>query len=72
MSAENTQAIEFNGEPKAVTDGMTVSQLITREQVTGKRFLVVVNETFVPKSAWENTQVQAGDKVDIMTAITGG
>lgn len=72
MTSENTPTIVFNGEPKPLSEGITVSQLIMREQVTGKRFLVVINDAFVPKSTWDNTTVQAGDKVDIMTAITGG
>jgi len=72
MTSENTPTIAFNGEHKPLAEAMTVSQLIAREQVTGKRFLVVFNDSFVPKSAWESTTVQAGDKVDIMTAITGG
>lgn len=72
MTSENTPTIEFNGEQKTYSKTMSVRELVTQEQVKGKRFLVVINDHFVPKSAWDTTQVQAGDKVDIMTAITGG
>ncbi len=72
MSSELTNVIEFNGERKAVSDETNVSQLIAQQNITGKRFLVVVNDSLVPKSEWDSTLVVAGDKVDIMTAITGG
>lgn len=64
--------IEFNGEPTTLTLPLNVTQLITQQNVSGKRFLVVINDELVPKSTWTETIVNAGDKVDIVTAITGG
>lgn len=72
MTANISNMIELNGERKTLAEQVTVRQLVTQENITGKRFLVVINDTLVPKSDWDNTTISAGDKVDIMTAITGG
>ena len=36
------------------------------------RVVVAVNETFVPKERWSSFQINAGDRLDVLSAIEGG
>ncbi|MFP3990779.1 sulfur carrier protein ThiS [Streptomyces sp. E11-3] len=31
-----------------------------------------VNETVVPRGAWQRTALRAGDRVEVLTAVQGG
>jgi sulfur carrier protein len=62
----------LNGEQHSMPSPLTVLQLIEQQQMEGQRVLVVINDEVVPKTNWSETQIEAGDKVDIMSPITGG
>jgi sulfur carrier protein len=72
MTSDLQQLIQFNGESVAIEATQTVADFIQNQALVGRRFVVVINDEIVPKSSWENTQVQAGDQVDIMSPISGG
>lgn len=72
MNADLSNMIELNGERKPLVTALTVGALVMQENMTGMRLLVVINDVLVSKGDWENTVVRAGDKVEFMTAITGG
>jgi len=38
----------------------------------GRRVVVAVNETFVPKEEWPALRMQSGDRLDVLAAIEGG
>jgi len=71
MTSEQ-QVIEFNGEPVDIQGMSTVADLIEKQQMIGRRFVVVLNDEVVPKSSWSDTQVNVGDQIDIMSPISGG
>jgi sulfur carrier protein len=62
----------LNGELHSMPSSLSVLQLIEQQQMEGQRVLVVINDEVVPKTNWSQTQIEAGDKVDIMSPITGG
>lgn len=64
--------ITLNGELTQVTSGHTLSQLATSLGLQGKRYAIEVNQEIVPRSEHDHYQVQAGDKIEIVTAIGGG
>lgn len=64
--------ISVNGEAKQVKAGTTVSQLVAEMGLGDKRVAVEVNEMIVPRSEHPVREVQAGDRVEIVTAIGGG
>ncbi|WP_273151327.1 sulfur carrier protein ThiS [Methylophaga thiooxydans] len=66
------QIIELNGESMDAAEMSSVADLIEQKNMTGGRFVVVVNDEVVPKSSWAQTSINAGDKVDIMSPISGG
>lgn len=68
----NQQVIEVNGEAVDLQDMTTIADLIEKQQMTERRFVVVLNDEIVPKSSWSDTQVNVGDQIDIMSPISGG
>lgn len=71
MTSEQ-QLIEVNGELIDVRDMSTVADLIEKQQMAGRRFVVVLNDEIVPKSSWSETPINADDQIDIMSPISGG
>lgn len=68
----DTIDIVVNGELTNIKIGSTVATLLRGERIITGRFLVVANDEVVSKSAYAETVLNAGDRVDIMSAITGG
>lgn len=61
-----------NGAALDLPDGASVSTLIERMQLTGKRLAVEVNGEIVTRSAHTDTQLREADRVEIVQAIGGG
>ncbi len=53
-------------------DVLTVAQLVERLGLTGKRLAIECNGEIVPRSQFEQTQLQSGDKLEIVGAVGGG
>ncbi|GAB2789338.1 sulfur carrier protein ThiS [Halomonas shantousis] len=64
--------IQLNGEMQAFDTELTVSQLIDRLGLRGRRIAVEVNEDIVPRSEHDDTRLTQGDRVEIVHAIGGG
>ena len=64
--------IQVNGENMALEDNLTVSKLIERMRLGGKRLAVEINGEIVPRSMHEQTRLSAQDRVEIVLAIGGG
>lgn len=66
------QAIQINGESVDIQGVQTVADLIEQQQLTTRRFVIVLNDEILPKSSWSDTQIHKGDQIDIMSPISGG
>ncbi len=64
--------IRLNGEPYALHEGSTLSQLVEARGLTGKRIAVEINRDIVPRSQHGVTTLVDGDVVEIVIAIGGG
>ena len=64
--------IQLNGEAFELPDGETVSGLIERLDLTGRRVAVELNLDIVPRSQHDSTQLAEGDQVEVVHAIGGG
>ena len=53
-------------------DGQTVSDLLARLEIQGRRLAVEVNRDIIPKSEHAAYQLSDGDIVEIVHAIGGG
>jgi len=70
-----TLAIVLNGEPYEVPAGTTVVELLRRLEIdpeTARGIAVAVNEEVVRRSQWAELRLQAGDRVEVVTARQGG
>ena len=61
----------LNGESYALEQACNIDKLVDTLQLEGK-FAIEVDQTIVPRSEFTNTQLQAGDKIEIVQAIGGG
>lgn len=64
--------IIVNGEALNLPDGVTVSGLLESRQLSGKRVAVERNGEIVPKGRHAETQLVAGDHIEIVVAVGGG
>lgn len=74
-------SIVVNGEQYELVPGTSVETLLAEyvpgavDSATSHRprgYAVALNDTVVPRSAWSQTAVNAGDQVEIVTAVPGG
>lgn len=64
--------IQLNGESFELPDGETVSALLARLELVGRRVAVELNLDIVPRSQHESTILSEGDQVEVVHAIGGG
>ncbi|HXA47167.1 MAG TPA: sulfur carrier protein ThiS [Burkholderiaceae bacterium] len=65
-------AIELNGEPRTITAGQRVQELIASLALSNQSLAVAINREIVPRHLWAQRELQAQDRVDIVRAIGGG
>ncbi|MCB1775046.1 MAG: sulfur carrier protein ThiS [Gammaproteobacteria bacterium] len=64
--------ILLNGTSREVADNSTLADLLAALDLPGQRFAVEINEELVPRSAHAVHQLNADDRVEIVSAIGGG
>lgn len=64
--------IMINGEPTSVADSHTLDQILAHQTRTHEHFAVAVNGRFVPKSAYSETTINAGDQIEFLIPMQGG
>ena len=62
----------INGEPTDVADGQTVQAVIEKLGLTGRAVAVERNREIVPKREHEQTVLEEGDELEIVTLVGGG
>lgn len=60
-----------NGQP-VFAAGITLNELLARLNMLGKRVAVECNREIVPRSAYDDRRVCAGDRLEIVVAVGGG
>ena len=64
--------IIVNGHPESADADITVALLIETHNLQPLRVAVEVNEQLVRRRDFEQTQLQADDRVEIVTFVGGG
>ena len=64
--------VTVNGGPDHVPDDTTVDDVVVRLGRGRSGLAVAVNDEVVPRSRWASTALQAGDRVEVLTAAQGG
>jgi len=60
-----------NGESREISS-VSVGALLSELEYEGSHFAIAVNYDVVPKSRWAETQLNAGDEIEIITPRQGG
>ncbi len=64
--------IYLNGEEQQFPETVTMSELVQQLDLGDQRFAIEVNEELVPRSSFDDYQLQPGDRIEIVQAIGGG
>jgi len=64
-------SVFLNGEQHSVASD-NLQDLLGELQLNGKRIAIELNFEIVPRSAFPETFVRAGDRIEIVQAIGGG
>jgi sulfur carrier protein len=72
MTMTTTFEISLNGKP-VETDAATLQALLLAQgyEMTAA-FACAINSRFVPRLQWPKRELQGGDRIDVVTPITGG
>lgn len=71
-NSTSTIEIIINGEPRAVTAELTVTDLLTQLALTPERVAIEFNLAILPRKTWHETKFQPGDKLEIVHFVGGG
>jgi sulfur carrier protein len=61
----------INGEAREIA-AMSVAGLLGELDYEGTHFAIAVNYDVLPRSRWAETQLKAGDEIEIITPRQGG
>jgi sulfur carrier protein len=66
------ESVWVNGTATDVQPGKSVAELIAQYSDRSTGIAVAVNQNVLTKDEWAGTALQAGDRVEIVTATQGG
>lgn len=64
--------IKLNGAPRRFESQLSVSDLLERLDLVGKKVAVERNGEIVPRSRYAATPIASGDQLEIVVAVGGG
>ena len=64
--------LTLNGEPKELSESISLDKAIALWQPSAEKFAVAVNGEFVPRSKYESITLKENDDVELLSAIVGG
>jgi sulfur carrier protein len=67
-----TMEIIVNGQPRQVTEGITIAELLEVLQLSDKPVAVEVNLQLSPKHQHAEHRLAAGDRLEVVTLVGGG
>lgn len=71
MKSENI-SIVVNGQMRESASGVSVVQLLEALGIHGGRVAIERNLQILPRAAWADTEVAAGDRYEIVQFVGGG
>ncbi|MEQ8850256.1 MAG: sulfur carrier protein ThiS [Phycisphaerales bacterium] len=64
--------VTVNGEPREITPGTTVGDLIVELKLDNSICAAEINKTVVPRAKRDTHELADGDTVEIVTLVGGG
>lgn len=68
----NVTEVIVNGTARAIPAGISIRALVADLGLEGKRIAVEKNGNIVPRSAYDDTTIGGGDRLEIVVAVGGG
>lgn len=68
----STITVELNGETKTIAPNISIEQAIIEWDLSGQQFAIAVNDNFVAQSNYQQTILQAGDRIELLVPMQGG
>lgn len=62
----------LNNEQKQLPHPVCLAEALTQWQPPGDGFAIAINEQFVPRGSYSVTQLQDGDRVELLVPMQGG
>jgi sulfur carrier protein len=69
---EGRITITANGQPREVTVGSTIADLLQEVAITPTRVVAQLDGVIVPRDAFDQTILRAGCQLEIVTLVGGG
>ncbi|MER7165861.1 sulfur carrier protein ThiS [Micromonospora sp. NPDC000207] len=64
--------VTVNGVARAVTEGLSVADLVRVVTAEQRGLAVAVNGEVVPRTGWPDEVLHPGDRVEVLSAAQGG
>ena len=64
--------VYINQNETEVPEGITVKELLDRQQIAAEGTAIAIDSKLVPKSEWSNRTLADGDKITLIRATFGG
>ena len=72
LNATNTITVEVNGESHSCPQGISLPNLLTQLDLNPRLIAVEYNGEILHRQYWTETQIQSGDRLEIVTIVGGG
>lgn len=69
---KNAISIQVNGENRETSSGTTIRGLLDQLGLNAGRVAIEYNLQILPKTKWDETQVNPGDRLEIVQFVAGG
>ena len=64
--------LTVNGQPRELAEGSTIADLLSELELDPRTLAVERNLDLVPRAKHAETQLAAGDRVEVVTLVGGG
>ncbi len=64
--------IQVNGEPRQVTEGLSIAELLVQLKLDPRYLAVERNLELVPRTQHAETQLANNDRLEVVTLVGGG
>lgn len=64
--------IQLNGNQVSDCEGLTVEELVSRQNFVKSQIAIEINGTIISKNDYETTHIQENDMVEVVSFVGGG
>jgi thiamine biosynthesis protein ThiS len=72
VNKPDTIEIIVNGEARHAPTGARVTDLVEQLELAPERLAIELNLSILPRSKWADTELQSGDRLEIVHFVGGG